>query len=199
MRSGQFKIFFILLNLAMFSYSCISQERYVLKCKKELLEASFDTLLAQVGIIEKSGKNDGEVVKYNQILGLPKNAPYCAAGQYYCFFVSAKSLKLDVNEIPIKRTGVANEIFIDARKKGKKTSLQLQKHDLIVWKKLKSWAGHIERVIKVGTGGWCQTVGFNTKGFDTRINREGNGVFIKKRNLFHFNSRMIIRGVVGFE
>ena len=123
-----------------------AQEKYLLISSKMLLDASRDTALTQVGTREKSGHNDGDVEKYLKALGLKKGDAYCAAGQYWCFLVSADALGLDPVDIPIKRTGVANLIFNDARQRGSETSYKAAIHDLIVWRKGKTNSGILKEL-----------------------------------------------------
>lgn len=189
------KILFIVAGLALMSWQ---MEKYALPCSEVLLERSYDTLLAQVGTLEKNGKNDGEVEKYLHSLGLRKGQAYCAAGQYYCFYNAAKEMKFSLSEIPIPRTGHANSIFNYAKKYGKRKSYQAQQHDLIVWRKKKSSSGHIERIIEVNKAGWVRTVGFNTSSGKRGSQRDGEGVFIRKRNIYHPLAKMLIRGLIGF-
>jgi hypothetical protein len=175
-----------------------SEQKYVLSCNEGLLEASMDTALAQVGTYERKGNNDGDVEKYLNADGLIKGSPYCAAGQYYCFYVAARSLKMNINNVPIKRTGLANEMFNDAMKKGKPEPFKPHKHDLIVWRRGITIFGHIERIFMVYKAGWVVTVGFNVRKFDRLKNKYVEGVFIMKRNVYEPLGRMRVRGLIGF-
>jgi hypothetical protein len=109
-----------------------AQKKYVLKCDSNLLELSHKIALQQVGIQEKTNRNDGEVVKYLVIFGLKEGAPYCAAGQYYCFLEATNQLNLSHTCIPIIKTALAQAVFNDAAKRGKATNYQAEIHDLIV-------------------------------------------------------------------
>lgn len=188
--------YLILATLLAFNI-CNGFPKYLLYCDSKLIDASYDSMITQVGIIEKTNQNDGEVQKYLQLIGLKGNYPYCAAGQYWCFYVSAKALKIDINSIPIQRTGLAISMFNFAKNKGRKTAFSPQKHDLIVWRKLNSSKGHIERIISVQSKGWVKTVGFNTS-FIVK-NKKIEGVFMHKRNIFHILGLLQIRGLFGFE
>ncbi len=176
---------------------CFGLTKYSLKCDEELLNVSYDSMMLQVGIIEKTNRNDGEVQKYLKAIGLKGDYPYCAAGQYWCFFVSAKSLNKETKAIPIRRTGLANEMFNDAKRKGKKSYFAPKKHDLIVWRKINSFRGHIERIISIQKKGWITTVGFNSSAVINNKKREG--VFVKKRNIYHILGLLRTRGLIGFE
>ena len=60
----------------------LSQKRYVISCDWLLLDKSHEIALQEVGTIEKTNKNDGDVEKYVAIFGLGSGTQYCAAGQY---------------------------------------------------------------------------------------------------------------------
>lgn len=171
----------------------MAQSKFQLPCSNQLLSKSFEIGLMQVGTIEKSKQNDGEVEKYLQSVGLTKGNPYCAAGQYYCFNEAANYLHLPNNAIPIPRTGLANAMFNFAKENGGKVRYKPAKHDLIVWRRGNTPFGHIERVIDVYDKGFVRTLAFNVS---NEQNQEG--VFIKKRNVFHPIRRLKIRGLIGF-
>ncbi|MGA2296010.1 MAG: hypothetical protein ABSG15_00495 [FCB group bacterium] len=191
-----YKIPLLLCILILISDSNYAQEKYLLSSSKILLEVSRDTALAQVGTLEKTGNNDGEVEKYQKAVGLKRGDAYCAAGQYWCFLVSADALGLNHNEIPIKRTGVANLMFNDAKQRGSKTSYKATMHDLLVWRKRNTNSGHIERIINAGKAGWVLTVGFNTG--SGKPGSACDGVYLRKRNILHPLGRMAVRGLIGF-
>jgi hypothetical protein len=191
------KLILILIILSL-SISIYAQEKYTLNCRKQLLDVSLDTAIAQVGTRERTGHNDGDVEKYLHSVGLSKGNPYCAAGQYYCFYVSSIALKLNTSLIPIIKSGMANSIFSDAKYKGQKVKYFPKKHDLIVWRQRNSSHGHIERIFNVIKAGWIMTIGFNTSGNNRKNQSEGEGVYIKKRNIYNPIRRMTVRGLIGF-
>ncbi|GAB3937016.1 hypothetical protein [Larkinella terrae] len=50
-----------------------------------LRQAIFDTARAQVGLRERTNRNDHpKIALYNKSLGLPERAYYCASGLYWC-------------------------------------------------------------------------------------------------------------------
>ncbi|MDX9790450.1 MAG: hypothetical protein WC313_05510 [Candidatus Kapaibacterium sp.] len=150
-------------------------------------------LMDQVGKREKHA-NQGIVTVYLRSVGLKSGNPYCAAGQYYCYAEACNRLGLKETYIPFKKTGLSREIYNDAAKKGKRVDYSPAKHDFIIWRlKGNSWRGHIERIIKVCDKGWVLTVGFNVA-----MDDGGEGVAIKKRNIYHPVGRLIIYGLVGF-
>ena len=189
-------IFLIILFSAI---ACFSQVKYELPCRSDLLCLSKNIAISQIGTKELTGNNDGpEIEKYLKSVGLnPKGKyPYCAAGQYWSFRTACDSLKISRKEIPIKKTALANGVFDDAQKRGKKIAYIPEINDLIVWKIINKWTGHIERTIKVGKAGWIICVGFNTGSSNPR---EGGSVRKVKRNIYHPLSRFLrVRGLIGF-
>lgn len=174
------------------------QNRYILPCPKALLETSREILWKQVGIQEKTNRNDGkEIEEYLKVLNLPKGSPYCLAGQYYCFYQSTQILKLHPNTNPLPRTGLSVGIWFFAKRNGKKQDGIFQ-DDLVVWRKNKSIFGHTERIVSLGKKGWVQTIGFNTRKYIMEEKRWAEGVFLWKRNLLHPLGRMNLIGFVGF-
>lgn len=166
--------------------------KYELPCDKLLLEESRKIALNEVGTME-TRSNRGEVAKYLNSVGLSEGHPYCAAGVYWCFAEAIDNLGLSKNEIPISRTAVANKMFNDAIRKGRKVLANVANNDLIVWKSKSGWNGHIERVVKVKRKAVVQTVGFNVKV------GKGEGVGLKTRFLSHQLGKLMLRGIITFK
>ena len=186
--------------VVLLSDSAMAQIRVIIPVKEELLQASYAVAMAQVGVVEKTGNNDGDMVEeYQRSVGRNRGDAYCAAGQYWCYWRAALDLGLTIKDIPIKRTGVANDMFNDAVSRGEIGRYSPQKHDLIVWKLKNSFRGHIERIIEIKKYGWVVTIGFNTSNSQTGSQSEGEGVFIKKRNIAHPIGRLKVRGLIGFK
>lgn len=189
----------IFLGFFLFLYSVSAQTNYILHCDSDLLRASKDSAIAQIGIIERTGRNDGaKIEKYLKSTFTNNSSPYCAAAVYWCFYSAAIDLKLKINHIPIKRTALANSIFNDAALRGEKAKYIPREHSLIVWKFPNSSFGHIERIINVEKAGWVTTVAFNVCGYSSKYRKQVEGVFLKKRNVFHPLGKMRIRGMISF-
>lgn len=183
-----------ILILLFIHLSIKASEKYILPCDAELLELSMKIAFEQVGMIE-GNCNNKIIGEYLKAVGIISKAPYCAAGQYYCF-KKASEMLVDC-QIPFPPTGIANEIFDYASKHGKRKKYYTERHCFIIWKLPKSWKGHIERVVKIHKAGWVTTIAFNVK---SRCNgRQCEGVFLKKRNIYEPLGRLKIRGIVGFE
>jgi len=179
--------------------SVSAQTNIQLYCNTDLLKASRDSAVAQIGVIEKTGRNDGaDIEKYLKSTFTNKGSSYCAAAVYWCFFAAANDLKLSLNQIPIKRTALANGILNDALLRGKKINYVPKEHSLIIWKYPNNCFGHIERILSVEKAGWVTTVAFNVSGFSSKYKNKVEGVFLKKRNIFHQLGKIRIRGMISF-
>lgn len=191
-------IFLILLLINLGWEVLCSLERFELKCSEALILKSREVLIKQVGTLEESNQNNGVMIKqYLKSVELKEGYPYCAAGQYFCFKRATEILGYEEKHIPIKRTALALEIFNHAKKFGERADSKPRIDDLIIWRKGRTSFGHIERIILVKEKGWVKTVGFNTS--KVIGNKRIEGVFVKKRNLYHIFYGMTIRGLVGFK
>lgn len=150
-------------------------------------------MLQNVGVFEIAPNDSPEIRDYLTTVNIKRPAPYCQAFVYYCFYMA------DSNNIPIPRTAVANEPYNYAKKIGIKVKYEAKIHDLIVWKRAKSWTGHVERIFAINKAGWVHTVGANTSNNKYGDQRDGEGVYIKIRNIYHPLGRLNIRGLIGFK
>lgn len=164
-------------------------KKYELNADSSLIYEAHKIALTQVGVIEKAENKGEEIKDYLSSVGLGEGYSYCAAGIYWAFDSASKALDL-INPLP--RTGVANRVFNYAKNNGNKSSRNIGKYDLIIWRENNSWQGHIEWVNEVQKAGWIRTIGFNTS-----QNGKG-GVFIQRRNIYHPLGRLKLRGLVGF-
>jgi hypothetical protein len=186
-------IFFFILIVPI---SGIAATKYCLYCNSSLLIEAAKVAKSQVGIIEKSGANDGEVEKYSIAVGNPPRSPYCAAGLWWSFKEACYKLNLPLSAIPFPRTGLANKIFDYAKRNGTKSESAAKRYDFIVWRRANTIFGHIEFIDKVLSSGFVQTIAFNSsKNIDGKACQ---GVFVQKRNLRHPLGRLKFRGIIGF-
>ena len=169
-------------------------------CNKDVLSLSRQVLVAQLGTRELTNRNDGtRVESYLSSVGLPKGNPYCIAIQYYCFDEAVNVLGLPKSEIPIIKTGSSQYLYNWAIDNGKKASLNPRVNDILIWRTGKTNSGHGGRVIAVGKGGWVTTIEGNTSSDAKGNQRDGGGVYEKKRNIFHPLGRMKLRGIIHFK
>lgn len=193
----------VLLLLLLFMGRVEAQTKYELKADSELLKISHDISLDYVGTKEATGRNDGDTIaKILNSVGINKPAPYCQAYVYYCFDEARKYILRmcgRIVEIPIPRSAVAQSSFNYASKEGNRVDYEPKVNDLIVWKHSSNWTGHVGRIIKVEKNGTVYTVEANTSNGKSGDQREGNGIFIRKRNVKHILGRLKVRGLVGFK
>lgn len=191
----------ILLLLVLFMGEVKAQTRYEIPANGQLLDVSKNIMLENVGTKELTGNNDGEIIAFILAsVGIYRPAPYCQAYVYFCFsearYIIGKCGVLV--DIPIPKSGVAQSSFNYAKKNGIKTNYTPKVNDLMVWKYSNSWAGHTERIFEVLDKGTVLTVGANTSNGLNGSQREGNGIFKRKRNVKHPIGRLKLRGLVGF-
>lgn len=193
------RLLFVLSILFLLSVvACASPVRVALYSNGTLWERSMDVAHTQVGVVERTGRNDGpQVEAYLRSVGLSKGHPYCQAGIYWCFAEAARQLTMPMRTIPLLRTGSTQRAFDHALANGVRTRLVPQRGDLITWRSYKGYTGHVERVIEVRTGGWVKTIGFNTSAGKRGSQRDGGGVHIRYRNWITPDMRMLVRGFVG--
>lgn len=183
----------------LFPICLFSQVKYELPCNKDLLEKSHELAISQIGVTELTNKNDGyEIDKYQIAAGYWRGCqyPYCASGQYWCFSEAAKLLNFCNCMIPIYRTGSTYLMFNKAKQLGRKVKYSPKKNDLLFW--IVTTTGHVERIDSMLKGGWVKTIAFNTSS-GTGNQRDGEGVYLKKRNIYSPLNRMRVRGLIGFQ
>lgn len=173
-----------------FGYS-YSQSLYLIQIKDSIpLIESEKICLSEMNKFERGGKNTGEhIANYHKFIGLNyKNRyAYCAMGQCYCY-----------KDYPIfKFSAGANQVFNNFKKDGTAYNFRIEKHYFIVWKNINNNFGHIGRIKTVLENGWVLTYEFNTSP-EKGNQRDGDGNYIKKRNVKHVLGRMRVRGLCGF-
>jgi len=174
-------IFFVLLCLL--PLSGYSKSRYEINADSMLITLAQEIMHQQVGTLERTNRNDGEVARYLKPFGLPTGSPYCAAGIYWAYLSAADLLMMKYSSIPIPKTGLANAIVNYAKKYGNRIEYSANIFDLIVWNKASTPFGHIEVIDSIARGGNIITIGFNTSKFID--NKLKEGVFYQKRNIYN--------------
>lgn len=177
----------------------LSASRYVLEIDSCLHNKALEIAQGEIGVTEATGKNDGEVEKYLKIIGLGKGYPYCAAGISWSYYQAAKYYNKTKSFIPFPMTAGSQVVYDHARKVGEKGSNNVEPQDFFIWRKKDSYQGHIGIIESIGEKGWVQTIEFNTSGDNRGDQRDGGGVWRKKRNLIHPLGRFLVRGFVGFK
>lgn len=169
-----------------------AQSRFVVQCDAGLWQRSLAWQVSQVGVTEKTGHNDGEPIEtWQRAVGIHRGDPYCAAFQSYSFVVCSQTGE----GLPFHPTPLANGIFSDCARHGT-PSRGYAAGDLIVWKHANTTSGHIGRVVKILKDGFVRTCEANTSS-GTGNQRDGDGVYLRTRNVRLPLSRMYLRGFVG--
>jgi hypothetical protein len=181
----------IILFLVLANLNVYAQKRYAIECKDTMiLHNSELRCIAEMGKTEKGGNNTGLHIKeYHKFIGLnyAGRFAYCAMGQCFCY----------QKDRIFNFSALANNIYAYFVKNGIQTVYEPKKHDFIVWKNINNSNGHIGRVKQYLGNGWVLTYEFNTSP-DKGNQRDGDGNYIKKRNIYHILGRMKVRGLAGF-
>lgn len=188
----------IYILLIILTQSLYSQVRYEVPCEYNVIHRAVSIAHKQVGLKELTGNNDGEHIReYMKAVGLnyDKHYPYCAAGIVWCMLTAADELDKD---ICIKKSALCYRLFTWAKASGKITYNKPHVGDIVIWNRAGTTKGHTEIIIEVLKNGWVTTIGFNTSNGKRGSQREGNGIFIRKRNLFHMLGNMYIKCIIGF-
>lgn len=173
--------------------------RAVLVSDSTLARASLDSARTQIGVHEAANRNDGPRIRlYLAAVGLSEGNPYCAAFVVWCFRAASDAIA-GRPTIPIRRTALASAIYADARKRGRADSSGVHAGDLVVWKFSRTINGHVGRIDSVGRAGWVATIEANTSSGARGSQRDGGGVYRRRRNLRYPLGRMPLYGLVGFE
>jgi hypothetical protein len=184
----------ILIILLFASANLTAQLRYVIPTHTDVLPLVSAYAYTQLGV----SKQDSMVLQYLESVELYSYANWCQAGIYWSFknaFGYYNDLFGTVYKVPIIMSGVANATYNDAKTRGINVHYTSEVYDLIVWRVVNSWQGHIELVVSRGEKGWVTTIGFNTSNNDTR---QGGFVEIKRRHLHNPIGKLQVRGLVGF-
>lgn len=189
-----------LLIILLFTTSIFASNRYVLEIDSCLHEKAFEFAVGEIGVTEATGKNDGPRVEaYLKVTGLGKGFPYCAAGISWSYYQAALFYNKPKSFIPFPMTAGSQVVYDHAIKNGVKSSENVQSKDFFIWRKKDSYQGHIGIIESVGKKGWVNTIEFNTSGDSKGDQRDGGGVWRKKRNLIHPLGILRVRGFVGFK
>lgn len=156
-----------------------------------------DSAYTYLYLREKTGNNDApEIDKFLAYLGLPPKLSWCAAFGIYNYKLAAD--RLGVKQ-PLPRMGRVSMLYQTCQKNpykyeiitAKRAALDIKtpkRGDLVCWSSGKvagntNWAGHLELYIKKIDNAYFQSIGGNTGPGAKGSQREGNGVYVRTRNL----------------
>ena len=110
-----------------------------------------------------------------------KGVAYCALFAQYCYKRACTSLNIP---FPFSGTASSQTLFEEALKKGwiETDFNKLQSGDIVIWRKLKLWQGHVGIVKSVDpvTQSFI-TIEGNTSNSDKGSQRDGGGIFQRVR------------------
>lgn len=185
-------------------FTALSVKRYELKTDYLLLDVSYEILMNQVGVKEKQSNWGHPIIDYLASVGIYFPAAYCMGGQYYCVEEASEITGI---ENPLLKTGGVLKQWNHFVSRGVETEYIPEIHDLIFWQnytringKLRAkGTGHVERIKRLLQKGWVETIGFNTSSGLTGSQRDGGGVYPRKRHLYNPISLLFVKGLGGFE
>jgi hypothetical protein len=173
-----------------------SVPRYSAGMLDSYVEKVISNGLADVGKVEKTGRNDGKHIdRYARTVGMPLQSAYCYAAIYTWSNDAATSQAL---KNPLPRTGSTQTAFTVASKTfvaSKNTSAR--RGDILIWRIPRKWLGHAALITRVRPDGIVETIEANTSRTGSGDQRDGGGVWTKRRFINRGLGRMIVRGLIG--
>lgn len=157
---------------------------------------------AMVGFKEKTGKNDGQsIVWVQETFGDAQNEPYCVSGVMTS--VAYVCLKFGIKH-KLFETESSSQLWDNTPKNQRVKNVSLP-GAIAVWADLddrgkRKWTGHAE-IVLADDGNVFHCVGFNTSGTvnpNSKVNREGNGVYYTVRKRQNTKSRMLLGFIKPF-
>lgn len=189
------KLSFILLFLS--ASAIASPQRVAFYTSEKLTNQSKKLAFADLGKVEKNGNRGDHIKKYGQsVYGKPIDGfYYCYAFQYWAVDSASKLLKI---ANPLPRTGHCNTAFNECLKRGKVVKFEYKVDDIGIYR-ASNGSGHAFRIAEIinKSDGVVKTIEANTSPDVRGDQRNGGGVYLKKRFLRHPLGRMNFRGAVG--
>ena len=146
---------------------------------------------ALVGIKEKSGKNDGEMVELIQkTVGGAEREPWCLSFVMTC--IAYAEVKTGLKS-PLPATEHCQSLWLLAAKSLRVKTIPLA-GAIAVWGDVGKTSGHAEVVLS-SDGKTFQDVGGNTSGTTkagAKVNRDGNGVYYTVRSMKSTGKRKLL-------
>lgn len=178
-------------------------KKYILPVRSDIIELLPKVAKSEVGTVEiPINSNRGERVEmYLKAAHLLGGNPYCMAFIVWCFKECIRALKLDRDKcMPIQSQGNANKCFDYAKKLGKEVLPNPKVGDILIYRhKTVLFRGHACVIVEVIDNNTVITVEGNTSSDDKGSQRDGGGVFIKKRKLNTPLGSLLVRGLIGWE
>lgn len=161
-------------------------EAQKVKTGSAIVEELIRTAKSQLGVKEKTGKNDGiEVEKYLKSVGLPKGYAWCQAFVYWVFLTTYEKLKL---KNPVPKTAGVLAAWNQSKKYQLKKGTPPERGDVFTMNFGKG-TGHAGIVTEV-IGDYIYTIEGNTSADPTSAvdDREGQGTYQRRRKISTINN-----------
>lgn len=148
-----------------------------------------------IGLTEATGRNDGpKISKALRRVGAPPRSPWCMAIVFTWWDDACRSLG---RANTLLRTGSTQAAFTHALTTyGLLSDQQPQAGDVIIWRIPRTWLGHAGLVTSV-RGTALRTIEGNTSNTETGSQRDGQGVWSRRRFLTRAMTRLVVRGFIG--
>lgn len=189
-----------LVGIILATISMLSADIYTVPFNSNVRNDAYKLLKGDIGLKELTGNNDGvHIKKYMDTCRLPYKAhyPYCAAYITWGFYTAQAKDKVKTT---FPRTALAYNFYTYGKKNGvKSTGLLYKKMDILVWNKAKTTTGHTEMIDSVMRGGNVYVLSANTSNGKSGNEREGNGNYVRRRNLNYSLNRMMLKAIVRLE
>jgi len=159
----------------------------------EKMKALVDIALSQVGVQEHGGNNDGRVVRmYQDVIGKPEKEPWCVSFIQWCVREIEEKYQIKTVLFPTE----SSQLLWHKTPKIARVEIP-EPGCIVVWTKFKGDTplsiGHVGIVKEILPNGWMLTVEGNTSPGDG-IQREGDGVFLKRRKVHQTTGYMRTAG-----
>lgn len=138
-----------------------------------------------VGVTEKGGNNKGEVISMFQktVDKVASAEPWCLCFAMYCIVMVDRACVYFYDDLDYSKIFKTEHCLTAWRKTSDELKTQESEPGTIVlWRKKGSTSGHAGIVIEVHDDGTFTTVEGNTSSTVTGSQREGDGVFMKRRS-----------------
>jgi hypothetical protein len=135
--------------------------------------------LSYVGVTEVKPNSSPEIDKWLKYVGLNPGYAYCAAYASFCIGTA------NVREPKIRTARAQSFITTKSIPAAKvlRGQVEIPEGTIVVWKNGNTVFGHVGFTINEWKGATGETVEANTSGNYTGNQREGEGVYIKKRRI----------------
>lgn len=166
----------------------------------KLFERTIEIARTYLGKTESAPNNAAWLQQLMKSSGNPCHwatpEPYCISAATACFALAYKEAGL---EWPKTLNVPSTQTFYDRAAALEITDRTPKVGSIVIFRLGKEWHGHAEIVIGVGPEG-LDTIGFNTGSTNAGNQRNGEGVFLKRRNFAQFqksDTHLWIRGYVN--